>query len=70
MDCIPDFLIRLWAAQAHNEMYPDGPKQTALLTSADLIQLEQMGGCTPSPSRPAAYQPCIIKEVKSITMHF
>ena len=68
MDTIPKFLIALWEAEAYNEMYPERPIKTVLLTSANLQWLETNGG-TKKPE-PVAFLPGIIKDVGSAVMHF
>jgi hypothetical protein len=67
MDTIPEFVIRMWEAELHNEMYPERPLKTVLLTSSDLIWLES--NSTPK-AKPIVSKPLRIQDVGSKVLHF
>jgi hypothetical protein len=68
MDSLPAFVLELWEADAWNELHPNGPKKSVLLTHAQLKWLNDNGPQTP-PAEPIAFKPTI-RDVGPVTMHF
>ncbi len=66
---IPEFVKQMWMANAYNEMYPDHPMQTVLLTSSDLKWLES--NSTPmKKEKPIVSKPLRIQNVGSKVLYF
>jgi hypothetical protein len=72
MDTIPEFVIKMWEAELHNEMYPERPLKTVLLTSSDLIWLESSSKpvYTKKPEKARVSEPLRIQNVGSKVLYF